>query len=57
VAYCKELLSDFSLKLSGGLGTGKSGPLGTGRMADKILGYLIPFLFFLLQPVTLSIQK
>jgi hypothetical protein len=35
VADCKELLSDSSLKLSGGLGTGKSVPWGTGRTADK----------------------
>jgi len=35
VADCKELLSDSSLKLSGGLGTGKSVPWGTGRIADK----------------------
>ena len=35
VADCKELLSDSSLKLSGGLGTGKSGPWGTGRVAEN----------------------
>jgi len=43
VADCKKLLSDSSLKLSGGLGTGKSGPWGRGRIADKRFGYLIPF--------------
>jgi hypothetical protein len=43
VCDCKELLSDSPLKLSGALGTGKSGPWGTGRIADKRFGYVIPF--------------
>jgi hypothetical protein len=46
VCDCKELLSDSPLKLSGGIGTGKSGPWGMGRIADKRFGYVIPFCFF-----------
>jgi hypothetical protein len=44
----KELLSDLSLKLSCGLGTGKSGPWGMGHIADKRFGHLIPFFVFLI---------
>jgi hypothetical protein len=50
VCVCKELLSDSSLKLSCEIGTGRSGPWGTGRIADKRFGYI--FFCFVFRIVT-----